>query len=194
MGDATHPVMPPQAADSPARGVTENLQERLSGAVHAAESAACGAAAAVKDTAQSVAQAVDVRDFVQEHPWLAVGGSIALGFLASELLRAGARPASGGSWAGSLYQPSPGSGGEPGRTPEAAAAGEPLGKMASWLGEQFDEFKSFAAGSIMNYVHSLVARGLESMEEGLRAQGGSDQSRDPQRPQQQNQPAQEAHP
>jgi len=165
MGDPTHPVTHPQAATA---GAAESIEETVQGA------------------AESALQAVDFRGFVQEHPWLAVGGAVALGFVAEELLRAASHPSASASasWTG----------GESRQTQESSSTGEPLGKLASWLGDQFGDVKTFAAGSVMNYVHSLLARGLDSIEEGLRAQGGPDQSRDGSRPQQENEPAQGARP
>jgi len=125
------------------------------------------ATSAAQSAAQCAIQAVDIRGLVQDHPWLAVGGSIALGFLAAELLSASSRSAGG-----------------------EAKGGKPLGELTSWLGEQLGGAKGFAAGSVMNYVHSLLARGLDAVEEGLK-QGGPGESRDSARPQQPTEPVQQ---
>ena len=41
---------------------------------------------AIQDAVHSVSNALDVRRQIGRHPWLALGGSVALGFLAAEFL------------------------------------------------------------------------------------------------------------
>jgi hypothetical protein len=173
MGDSTHQVIQPHAGtvfgqEGPAHQPQENPDSasRAAGAVE-------GAAASVKEAALNVAQTLDVRRLVQEHPWLAVGGSIALGFVAAEILRAASQPTSG----------------EQASAQESTGAQKAVGELTSWLGGQLNEVKDFAAASIMNYVHSLVTHGVNSLEEQL-GQGSATEQRDMPRSQQSTEPPQ----
>jgi len=225
MGDSTHQVTltAPAAGCSGATpaGTPGKLEEKVAQTVHAAQAAAGQAASAVKETmhsateavtqaAESVAQTVDLSRHVQEHPWLAMGGSVALGFLAAQLLKSalqaaapsGTAPSAAASslWAGYLVQPSAqaAGGGTCARpaaaasTQEAAGMGQSFGELASWLGEHLGDVKGFATGSLMNYARALLTRGLDAVEEQLGQRGSPDQSRETPRPQQPTEPPQGA--
>jgi ElaB/YqjD/DUF883 family membrane-anchored ribosome-binding protein len=192
----------------------QKLHEEFASVVHTTTSAACEAVEAIKDTlesatagikdaAQSVSQAVDLHRQVQEHPWLVVGGSIALGFLAAQLLEGTEQAVSASPQMRSPpAQPSSQEAGDgeargapsaESTSRESAGLGKSLGGLTTWLGEQLNEAKGFATTAIMNYVHSLVAHGLDTLQDQVGRQGGRDEGRETPRPQQPSEPLQGAH-
>jgi len=138
------------------------------------------------DRLQSLAQAVDLNRQVQEHPWLVVGGSVALGFLAAQLLKENLHPgtASQETAAKQRVQASES------EQQESASSETSLGGLTTWLGQQLDEVKGFASSAIRNYAHALLARGLDSLQDQLGQHGRSDEGRGSPRPDQVTDPPQ----
>jgi hypothetical protein len=116
----------------------------------------------VKEAAQSLAQAADLHRQTQEHPWLVLGGSIALGFVAGQLLKESSHTR--GAHASTSFGQGP------------ASSGTSLGGLSAWLGQQLGEARGFAFSAIMNYAHAMLARGLDSIQEQLaqQARAGTD--------------------
>jgi ElaB/YqjD/DUF883 family membrane-anchored ribosome-binding protein len=186
MGDSSHQVT--QHETETASGTGDRLQEleaRIGNTVQAAESVAVQTVTTVKESVQaaagsarqaahSLAQTVDLDRQVQEHPWLVMGGSVALGFLAGQLLRECSHAASvaqattGEQWGAQTKESA-----EQG----AAGSGMSFGGLTTWLGQQLDEVKGFASSAVMNYAHALVARGLENLQEQLGQHGRGDGDR-----------------
>src|SRR5206468_919653 len=74
-------------------GVTEtvtNVTEALGGTVQAVADTVSGTVESVKETAQETVEAVkhafNLPDQVRAHPWIWVGGSVAVGFVAGKIL------------------------------------------------------------------------------------------------------------
>jgi hypothetical protein len=66
------------------------LEEHVLDTVHSAGSTVNATAETVQDVVQSVGRAFDVEQHYRRHPWLFIGGSIALGYVLTELLSEGA--------------------------------------------------------------------------------------------------------
>lgn len=183
MGDSPHQVTQQEAGTaSEPEPRLQKLEEKLADTFHAAEAVACEATSAIKQTvqsatgsvkqaAQSVSRAVDLNGRVQEHPWLVVGGSVALGFLAAQLLKESSHPAPASPWLGPGEQMGGAASGK------SAGSGKSVGGLGAWLSEQLGEVKSFAASSIMNYVHALVVHGLDTLQEQVGQRGRWDEDR-----------------
>lgn len=69
---------------SEAAATAGDMAREVRDAVHAVGESVQGAATA---TAASVRHAFDLRGHARRHPWLAVGGAVALGFLCGRLVR-----------------------------------------------------------------------------------------------------------
>ncbi len=95
----------------------------------------------VSDGVQSVTDAFDLPLQIARHPWMAVGGSLFLGYLASEILNA--PPIK------SEYEP----GTEP-RSPQSA------GKANSSQSLLWAEMKGMVAGALMGAVSTMISRGV----------------------------------
>lgn len=83
----------------------------------------------VQQTVDSVRQALDISRHVQEHPWLAVGGAVVVGYLAYGFLRRG------------------------GLNLSAGLAGAAEGGV---IGEQLQNLERFAARTVLELVGSAL--------------------------------------
>lgn len=121
----------------------ESLEDQVSETVSSTKDAAHDSAAAVKETVDNVTAAIegamktlgetiDLEAQARRHPWLLVGGSVALGCLAAQFV------------------------GGPVNTSSCATGSGAQG----WLGEQVDRFKGLAISSVMSLVRDAVAKGL----------------------------------
>ena len=95
----------------------------------------------VSDGVQSVTDAFDLSLQVARHPWMAVGGSLVLGYLASEILHA----------------PPIKSNYEPGTEPRSP---QPAGQANSSQSLLWAEMKGMVAGALMGAVSTMISRGV----------------------------------
>ena len=65
------------------------LEEHVLDTVHSAGSTVNATAETVQDVVQSVGRAFDIEQHYRRHPWLFIGGSVALGYVLTELLSEG---------------------------------------------------------------------------------------------------------
>lgn len=64
----------------------ERLEQRVASDLNSTGAVVTDILGTVRDTAQSVRHAVDFRAHIGRHPWIAFGGAVALGYLATRLL------------------------------------------------------------------------------------------------------------
>lgn len=95
----------------------------------------------VSDGVQSVTDAFDLSLQVARHPWMAVGGSLVLGYLASEI----------------LHVPPIKSNYEPGTEPSSPQSTGQANSSQSLL---WAEMKGMAAGALMGAVSTMISRGV----------------------------------
>ena len=69
----------------------ESLESRVSDGMQSTGAVVADTMTSVRDAVQSVSQTLDLRRQVQQHPWLAVGASFALGCLVARLSSSKAR-------------------------------------------------------------------------------------------------------
>ena len=69
----------------------ESLELQVSESVQTTGTAVSATAVAVQDAVQSVSDAFDIRLQMEKHPWLILGGSVVLGYLAVEFLEGPAK-------------------------------------------------------------------------------------------------------
>jgi len=123
----------------------------------------------VAETVTSVGEALDLRIQTEHHPWLVLGGSVALGFTVAQLLGSSKEDGNGSSgdraWnsrlpaleATSTRQYSH----PPAEAPPAQThTASPEESKPSWFSDQIGRLKGLAIGSLMGVVRDLVKRNL----------------------------------
>ena len=138
----------------------ESLEHQVSETVQSTGTAVTATAEAVQETVEavtgavhdavhSVSNAFDFQRQVERHPWIAVGGSFALGYLASELLNA-PTPASASESAPSAAQTQNGNG-------QHAVESQPTSSSKSlpWA-----EMRGMLTGVLMGALSTIVTHGV----------------------------------
>jgi ElaB/YqjD/DUF883 family membrane-anchored ribosome-binding protein len=162
-----------QSTTSAVTGTVENVKEVVQETVQTVKGS-------VEETVATVKQTFDLSYQVDRHPWLLLGGSVAVGFVAGRLVE-GLLPARAGTYySEALPPPSAGdvrtSGGErAGRYREepaprrsyTAPAKEAVSAAGGWLNsaaEQFapelDKLKGMALGALFGLARDMVKRSL----------------------------------
>jgi len=107
--------------------VTENVQQTVASVTNN-----------VQQTVESVKQALDLSHHVREHPWLAVGGAVVVGYLAYGFLRRGGL---------NLSLP-------------AGLLGNASQDVSGVIGEQIQHLERFAAKTVLDLVESAVKESM----------------------------------
>ncbi|MFM9964874.1 MAG: hypothetical protein ACKV2Q_27030 [Planctomycetaceae bacterium] len=117
--------------------IRQQMEETKSQLTEKLESLECQ----VSDGVQSVTDAFDLPLQIERHPWLAVGGSLVLGYLASEILNA----------------PPIKMNDQPGTDPHSPqSAGQPSSSQSLlWA-----EMKGMVAGALMGAVSTMISRSV----------------------------------
>jgi len=137
---------------------------------------------AVQDAVHSVSNALDVRRQIDRHPWLALGGSVALGFLAAEFL---ARSKKSGQPPGTAPQRSPSSenaGHESGNSAaQSVATGAAITaayesglKRSSW-----QQLRGMAIAALFGIAQEVASHAVPPLMNYLTGKRGSAQSDQP---------------
>ena len=138
----------------------ESLEHQVSESVQSTGTAVAATAEAVQETVEAVTGAVhdavhsvsNAFDFprqVERHPWIAVGGSFALGYLASELLNA-PTTASASESAPSAAQTQNGNGQHAVESPPTSSS-----KSLPWA-----EMRGMLTGVLMGALSTIVTQGV----------------------------------
>lgn len=138
----------------------ESLEHQVSESVQSTGTAVAATAEAVQETVEAVTGAVhdavhsvsNAFDFprqVERHPWIAVGGSFALGYLASELLNA-PTTASASESAPSAAQTQNGNGQHAVESPPTSSS-----KSLPWA-----EMRGMLTGVLMGALSTIVTHGV----------------------------------
>ena len=148
-----------QSTGTAVNATVETVQETVE-AVHETVETVTGA---VQDAVQSVGNALDIPRQIDRHPWLALGGSVAVGFLAAELLHrlknSAQKPESA-----TASCPTAENVGHENTEPavQSAAAGAALAaayesgvKSSSWR-----QLRSMAVGALMGIAQDAVSRAI----------------------------------
>jgi ElaB/YqjD/DUF883 family membrane-anchored ribosome-binding protein len=146
----------------------EEATSAVSETVHEAKEAVAETVETVKETVTSTVETVketlDFRAHVRNHPWTAVGGSVAVGFLGGWLMGPEHPHAHAGSHEPAAAEPEA----EPER--EAAWSGpshQPAREHRGWLnwlqstfGAEIDKLKGLAIGTVAGVVRDLVGQAV----------------------------------
>jgi ElaB/YqjD/DUF883 family membrane-anchored ribosome-binding protein len=82
-----------QSATTAVTDTVETVKEAVQQTVETAK-------ASVRETVDAVKETFDVTEQVRKHPWIMVGGSVALGYVAGRFLHGAESAGSSASWAG----------------------------------------------------------------------------------------------
>lgn len=135
--------------------------------VHTASDTVDKTVSTIADTVQTVSDTFNVSAHIENHPWLAVGGSVVLGFLIGSVIPRGRR-ASYVAPAPTPPAPTP-----PAPTPQPVAHAEPAdsGERQSTLASVLGSLKTLAIGTavgvvgktLLNVVPTDLRAGLSEM-------------------------------
>jgi len=145
-----------EAVKDTVENVSEKVQETMATVTDTLQQTAHAVSDTVQQTAHAVSEAFDLRLQAERHPWLVVGGAVAVGYtgalLLDSLLGRSAtpreRPAQG------LY------GGATARA-EAPSNGQSIGNMLpDWLRDELGRLRGVAIGSVMSMVRDLARQAM----------------------------------
>ncbi len=153
--------------------VTESVQSTgtaVSATVGAVQETVQSVTGAVQDAVQTVSNAFDLRRQIDRHPWLVVGGSVAVGYLLSELLsgpkKNSRNPVSSAPFfpaaAGLRYRDGTEST-ESGSGDSASSINGEQGSLSSY----WDQITTAVMGPIMEKVQELASRAVPQLMEQL---------------------------
>ncbi len=137
---------------------------------------------AIQDAVHSVSNALDVRRQIGRHPWLALGGSVALGFLAAEFLarskKSGQLPAS----APQRCQSTENAGHENGNSAAqsmATGAAITAAYESGLKSSPWHQLRSMAIGALFGIAQEVASRAVPPLMNYLTGKRGSAQSGPP---------------
>jgi len=137
----------------------ETLENQVAGTVHSTKDAMGETVDAVKESVRAVSEALDLPAQVQRHPWLVLGGSVALGVLAAQVFKGSAGSTILGKAAAALRAQMNTD------TSASAISGGAEGTSATWLDGQLGQLKTLAVTALTNYVREIASSGLSAGEQ-----------------------------
>jgi len=160
-------------------GTVQNVADAVSGTVESVKETVSNVGEKAGDAVESIRQAFNLPEQIRSHPWLWVGGSVALGFLGGKILAPrGSRTPKAESFAeGRGYRATPAEmqgmpppaaehGGSRDHEP-AQAADTDAEKSGSWLGSVVEHFggeinklKGLALGALFGVARDVVSQSL----------------------------------
>jgi gas vesicle protein len=155
--------------------VTDTVQattSAVSDTVEAVKDTVENVTESVKDTVQSVSESVsetfDFRGHVERHPWIVFGGSVLAGCMTAYLLTPSSsrKKEQRDTWASQPQREE--SAKTNGAYPPESQAGESLassatswlGGQSGWLGEQLNQLKGLALGTLMGTIRDMATQSL----------------------------------
>jgi hypothetical protein len=175
-----------QSMEQTKRRLTQSLstlETQITEKVQDAGSAVNATAEAVQDAVHSVGKAIDMERQFRRHPWLFVGGSMAIGYVATELLRNGnshqpvaVAPTNGNATNGACADTSDRTHAANGATGMAHAELAVAGEVRNGVAHPNDssivsELRRAAMGAFSGIAQDLVARSVPQLMEYFRHPG-----------------------
>jgi len=144
-------------------GTVNTVKETLAGTVNTVKESVTGTVNTVKesvtDSVQSVKDALDITGYVDKHPWLVMGGCVAVGYaLGSMLPSASGHHTTSGSTStpGSLYEP-------PASPPSSSSAWGATSAAPTSTGSESRSWTSFVPDSWMPLIDKLKGLAIGTM-------------------------------
>ena len=117
---------------------------------------------AVQDAMKSVSNAFDLGSQISRHPWLVLGGSVVLGYLAVDLLEESGKPSKKRQRTSSLMHPSADNAGHRNGTPtvefQSAAAAIAADRESRLMNSPWHQLTIAATGALIGIVQDAAAR------------------------------------
>jgi ElaB/YqjD/DUF883 family membrane-anchored ribosome-binding protein len=143
------------------RDTVEGASQAVSGTVEGVKETMAGAAESMKVTFQNAAdtvrEAFDLPAQVDRHPWLMVGGAVAVGFVAGKLLdyapdamAAVGSAAESGEWFAESAKSAAGA--------AASAAGGLMSTAESMFGPEINKLKELALGALLGVIRDVAVK------------------------------------
>jgi hypothetical protein len=134
--------------------VKESVEDTVATVTDTVQSTVESVSDAVGNTVDSVASFLDISTWAEKRPWLMMGGSVLLGYLAGRLLTPRRPEEAAPTYAATPRQEAPS------RREEAAeeAGGGVLGKLTEQFGPEIDKLKGLAVGTLMGVARDMVSQ------------------------------------
>jgi len=158
---------------STVKETTQTVSETVSNVTDTVENTVNTVAESVESVTESVKSAFDISGYVDEHPWLVLGGSVALGYALGSLLPSprpsGGRPSRGTYFNGSSgYQAAaapaaapPASSGATSYTgSQEASSGGGISSFLQGLQPVVDKLKGLALGTAAGVIGEMLVKNL----------------------------------
>jgi ElaB/YqjD/DUF883 family membrane-anchored ribosome-binding protein len=149
---------------STVKETTQAVSDTVSTVTNTVESTVSTVAESVENVTESVKSAFDLRGYVDEHPWLVLGGGVAVGYLLGRLLPS--PPVGGTSWAGSpastpaSASPAYSQGATSYTSSQEASTGGGVSSFLQGLAPVVDKLKGLAVGTAAGVVGEMVVKNL----------------------------------
>jgi len=149
-----------QAVENTVESVKDTIQETVSSVTDKVHDTVEAVEEKVETTVQTVARFFDIPYQVDQRPWLMMGGSVVLGYLAGRLLPGHETPAAA-PYEERSYRPTPAVSHAP---PERAEASGPswVGKLSEHFAPEVNKVKELAVGTLFGVARDLLSRWLPS--------------------------------
>jgi ElaB/YqjD/DUF883 family membrane-anchored ribosome-binding protein len=126
----------------------ETLEQHVSESVQSAGNAVEGTVEAVHDAVRNVTNAFDFQRQIDRHPWLIIGGSVVLGYIAAELV---SRPRSRTDCPPETRK---------GNGRQAAETSTPPISKSIWDNSSWHKLRDVAVGALMGVVRQMVSHSV----------------------------------
>ena len=149
---------------STVKETTQAVSETVETVTSTVENTVSTVADSVESVTESVKSAFDFSGYMEQHPWLVLGGGVALGYFLGSLLPS-SRPSGGNSWSGSSTpEPSSSQAYSQGATAYTSTAesssGGVLSSVLGGLEPVVDKLKGLALGTAAGVVSEMIAKHL----------------------------------
>jgi ElaB/YqjD/DUF883 family membrane-anchored ribosome-binding protein len=149
-------------------GTVNTVKETVAGTVNTVKETVAGTVNTVTDSVESVKNALDISGYVEKHPWLVMGGCVAVGYALGSMLGESQPHRAGSSTpARSAYEPpaSPSTSEAWGATSAApTSTGSAGGSLTSFIPDSWmpviDKLKGLAIGTMSGVVGEMVMKAV----------------------------------
>jgi len=150
---------------STVKETTQAVSDTVSTVTNTVENTVSTVAESVENVTESVKSAFDLRSYVDEHPWLMLGGGMAVGYLLGSMLPSGGTSSGGKSYGGSSSYAPPSSpaysqGATSYTSGQEASSGGGFSSFLQGLAPVVDKLKGLALGTAASVVGEMIVKNL----------------------------------
>jgi len=148
---------------STVKETTQTVSDTVATVTDTVENTVSTVAESVENVTEKVKNAFDFSGYVEEHPWLVLGGGVAVGYALGSLLPS--TPSSSTSWSGGYAAPAqaappPSTGGSSYTSSQAPSSGGGISSLLQGLQPMIDGLKGLAIGTAASVVSEMIAKNL----------------------------------